>query len=169
MHYTPRTLKQVSNHARYALTMLILFMYLHAVTAIKKYICVNNFLSMPFQLSEFNEQTLVVQTRVPESLYYACIELAMNLGLTKSRFFYIVFLFGLETFNRSMKESRLVELVENLEKELKPEQRAILLKRCKQLENLDLDEMRDAHKLDEYFEKVEKAYNTQIKNNATKK
>ena len=124
---------------------------------------------MPFQVSEFKEQTITAQARIPESIYYACMELATTVGLTKSRFFYIVFLFGLETFNRSMKESRLAELVENLEKDLKPEQRAKLLKRCAQLENLNLDEMRKAHYIEDYFAEVEKAYNTQIKNNEPKK
>jgi len=108
---------------------------------------------MPFQKKEFNEPTMAIQARIPESLYDAIMDLSERFDLRKSRFAYIIFIFGWAAFNESIDSNKIIEDIEKLENNLKPEYKKELLKAVSMLEQIDMNKIRDQYHLERYENK----------------
>lgn len=107
---------------------------------------------MPFQEKEFDEPTLAIQTRIPESLYHASVELSTKFGLTKSKFAYVIYILGWEAFDKGIRSGRLKAAVDNLEDDLKPKHRKKLLQAIEEMKSISIDIIRETYKLDEYYD-----------------
>jgi hypothetical protein len=105
---------------------------------------------MPFHERIFDEPTDNIQTRMPQSLCNAIVDVADLIGINKSRMAYSIFTLGWATFSQAVESGRITEAVEKLENDLKPRYKKKLLEAFEKLQEIGMDEIRDKHKLERF-------------------